>query len=76
MFEKNFLNFWVIKIFLLRRRFHNSLTKNEAWNRERSHEAYAKNYSMVFPNDEPLAARNMRKDPFHEVSLRGATCFF
>ena len=29
--------------------------------KERSHEAYAKNYSMVFPHDEPLAGRNMKK---------------
>ncbi|XP_057317314.1 sarcosine dehydrogenase, mitochondrial-like [Hydractinia symbiolongicarpus] len=65
------LDMWSFDI----RRFHNSLTKNETWNRERSHEAYAKNYSMVFPNDEPLAARNMRKDPFHEV-LAEAGCFF
>ena len=29
--------------------------------KERSHEAYAKNYSMVFPHDEPLAGRGMKK---------------
>uniref|UniRef100_A0A668VXG0 Sarcosine dehydrogenase, mitochondrial n=1 Tax=Oreochromis aureus TaxID=47969 RepID=A0A668VXG0_OREAU len=49
------------------RRFHNSLTDNKRWIRERSHESYAKNYSVVFPFDEPLASRNMRKDPFHQV---------
>uniref|UniRef100_A0AAX7U4R2 Sarcosine dehydrogenase, mitochondrial n=1 Tax=Astatotilapia calliptera TaxID=8154 RepID=A0AAX7U4R2_ASTCA len=49
------------------RRFHNSLTDNKRWIRERSHESYAKNYSLVFPFDEPLASRNMRKDPFHQV---------
>uniref|UniRef100_A0A673APW3 Sarcosine dehydrogenase n=1 Tax=Sphaeramia orbicularis TaxID=375764 RepID=A0A673APW3_9TELE len=49
------------------RRFHNSLTDNARWIRERSHESYAKNYSVVFPFDEPLASRNMRKDPFHQV---------
>ncbi|XP_028457562.1 sarcosine dehydrogenase, mitochondrial isoform X1 [Perca flavescens] len=49
------------------RRFHNSLTDNTRWIRERSHESYAKNYSVVFPFDEPLASRNMRKDPFHQV---------
>ncbi|KAK7896246.1 hypothetical protein WMY93_021571 [Mugilogobius chulae] len=32
-----------------------------------SHESYAKNYSVVFPFDEPLASRNMRRDPFHQV---------
>uniref|UniRef100_A0A3Q1B1X3 Sarcosine dehydrogenase, mitochondrial n=1 Tax=Amphiprion ocellaris TaxID=80972 RepID=A0A3Q1B1X3_AMPOC len=49
------------------RRFHNSLTGNNRWIRERSHESYAKNYSVVFPFDEPLASRNMRRDPFHQV---------
>lgn len=49
------------------RRFHHSLTDNNRWIRERSHESYAKNYSVVFPFDEPLASRNMRKDPFHQV---------
>lgn len=49
------------------RRFHSSITPNQKWLRERSHESYAKNYSMVFPHDEPLAGRNMRRDPFHKV---------
>lgn len=49
------------------RRFHHSLTNNNRWIRERSHESYAKNYSVVFPHDEPLAGRNVRKDPLHEV---------
>ncbi|XP_002158472.3 sarcosine dehydrogenase, mitochondrial [Hydra vulgaris] len=57
------------------RRFHHSLIVNEKWNREKSHEAYAKNYSMQFPNDEPLASRNMRLDPFHQV-LKEAGCFY
>ncbi|KAG7498175.1 sarcosine dehydrogenase, mitochondrial [Solea senegalensis] len=57
------------------RRFHNSLTDNDRWIRERSHESYAKNYSVVFPFDEPLASRNMRKDPFHQV-LTEQGCVF
>lgn len=57
------------------RRFHNSLTDNQRWIRERSHESYAKNYSVVFPFDEPLASRNMRKDPFHQV-LTEQGCVF
>ncbi|EMP34635.1 Guanine nucleotide exchange factor VAV2, partial [Chelonia mydas] len=48
-------------------RFHRSLTANNRWIRERSHESYAKNYSVVFPYDEPLAGRNMRRDPLHEI---------
>ncbi|XP_077354216.1 sarcosine dehydrogenase, mitochondrial [Festucalex cinctus] len=57
------------------RRFHNSLTDNRRWIRERSHESYAKNYSVVFPFDEPLASRNMRKDPFHQA-LTEQGCVF
>lgn len=49
------------------RRFHRFLTGNSRWIRERSHESYAKNYSIVFPYDEPLAGRNLRKDPLYEV---------
>lgn len=52
---------------IIYRRFHSSITANQKWLRERSHESYAKNYSMVFPHDEPLASRNMRCDPFHKV---------
>lgn len=52
------------------RRFHSSITSDQKWLRERSHESYAKNYSMVFPHDEPLAGRNMRCDPFHKVQYR------
>uniref|UniRef100_A0A8C8DZB8 Sarcosine dehydrogenase, mitochondrial n=1 Tax=Oryzias sinensis TaxID=183150 RepID=A0A8C8DZB8_9TELE len=57
------------------RRFHHSLTDNNRWIRERSHESYAKNYSVVFPFDEPLASRNMRKDPFHQI-LTEQGCVF
>ena len=52
---------------IIYRRFHSSITADQKWLRERSHESYAKNYSMVFPHDEPLASRNMRRDPFHKV---------
>ncbi|KAM4696751.1 sarcosine dehydrogenase, mitochondrial [Rhinophrynus dorsalis] len=57
------------------RRFHHSLTENNRWIRERSHESYAKNYSVVFPYDEPLAGRNMRKDPLHEELLSQGCVF-
>ncbi|XP_066294122.1 sarcosine dehydrogenase, mitochondrial-like [Branchiostoma lanceolatum] len=57
------------------RRFPTCQTSDNRWTRERSHEAYAKNYSIVFPHDEPLAARNSRTDPFHEVLLE-AGCVF
>ncbi|XP_060107035.1 sarcosine dehydrogenase, mitochondrial [Heteronotia binoei] len=57
------------------RRFHCSLTGNNRWLRERSHESYAKNYSVVFPHDEPLAGRNMRRDPLHEELLQQGCVF-
>ncbi|XP_029466895.1 sarcosine dehydrogenase, mitochondrial isoform X2 [Rhinatrema bivittatum] len=57
------------------RRFHHSLTNNNRWIRERSHESYAKNYSVVFSYDEPLAGRNMRKDPLYEVLLQQGCVF-
>jgi len=42
-------------------------TDNTQWIKSRSHEAYAKNYSIVFPKDEPLAGRTMsHRTPFHE----------
>uniref|UniRef100_A0A8C2IC03 Sarcosine dehydrogenase, mitochondrial n=1 Tax=Cyprinus carpio TaxID=7962 RepID=A0A8C2IC03_CYPCA len=67
--------FLISSIFYCLRRFHHSLTNNNRWIRERSHESYAKNYSVVFPFDEPLASRNMRKDPFHQV-LQEQGCVF
>jgi len=57
------------------RRFCPEVSKNKNWVDERSHEAYAKNYAMVFPHDEPLASRNMKKDPFHEI-LETAGCVY
>uniref|UniRef100_A0A8D1BPV3 Sarcosine dehydrogenase n=1 Tax=Sus scrofa TaxID=9823 RepID=A0A8D1BPV3_PIG len=56
-------------------RFHHSLTDHSRWIRERSHESYAKNYSIVFPHDEPLAGRNMRRDPLHEELLARGCVF-
>ncbi|XP_068105323.1 sarcosine dehydrogenase, mitochondrial [Hyperolius riggenbachi] len=57
------------------RRFHHLLTNHNRWMRERSHESYAKNYSVVFLYDEPLAGRNMRQDPLHE-ELQERGCVF
>lgn len=57
------------------RRFTARLTDNSRWIRQRSHESYAKNYSIVFPRDEPLASRNMRKDALHQV-LTDRGCIF
>ncbi|XP_013401693.1 sarcosine dehydrogenase, mitochondrial [Lingula anatina] len=57
------------------RRFTEKLTDNYKWIVERSHEAYAKNYSIVYPHDEPLACRNMRKDALTDT-LEEAGCVF
>ena len=46
---------------LNRFRFCPEVSKDEAWVTARSHESYAKNYSIIFPHDEPLAGRNMKK---------------
>jgi len=56
-------------------RFHPALSDHDRWIRERSHESYAKNYSIVFPMDEPLAARNMRCSPIHDELLRNGCVF-
>ncbi|KAG7197764.1 hypothetical protein KM043_001583 [Ampulex compressa] len=41
-----------------------------SWSNERSHEAYAKNYSIVFPYDEALSGRNFKTDPFHDLLVK------
>lgn len=51
------------------RRFTPKQRKAYDWAVERSHESYAKNYSIVFPNDQPLAGRNFIQDPFHAVNI-------
>ena len=56
-------------------RFNPTMTDNDKWINERSHESYAKNYSIVFPMDEPLASRNMRKSPIHEELLKHGCVF-
>ena len=52
------------------RRFSNQLTNDRKWIIERSHESYAKNYEILYPNDEPLASRNMFCDALHEELLK------
>ena len=42
-------------------RFCPEVSKDDAWVSARSHESYAKNYSIIFPHDEPLAGRNMKQ---------------
>jgi len=57
------------------RRFCPQVSQDREWVDQRSHEAYAKNYAMVFPHDEALAGRNMKKDPLHEI-LETAGCVY
>ncbi|KAG8194546.1 hypothetical protein JTE90_013293 [Oedothorax gibbosus] len=57
------------------RRFSEKLTDNKKWIKERSHESYVKNYSIVYPHDEPLASRNMRTDAFHEELLNSGCVY-
>lgn len=45
------------------------------WIKERAHEAYCKNYSIVFPHDEPLAGRNLIQNPFNEELLTAGAVF-
>ncbi|XP_014608110.1 PREDICTED: sarcosine dehydrogenase, mitochondrial isoform X1 [Polistes canadensis] len=55
------------------RRFIPEQMSNLVWATERSHEAYAKNYDVAFPHDEPLSVRNLKTDPFHDLLvMKGA----
>lgn len=55
------------------RRFRHDQLANRIWATERSHESYAKNYSMVFKNDQPLSGRNFIRDPlFDDMIQQGA----
>lgn len=46
-------------------RFTKEQKHNRKWAIERSHESYVRNYSLVFPHDQPLAGRNFKKSPLH-----------
>lgn len=48
------------------RRFTQKQISDKEYVKERSHEAYAENYAMVFAHAQPLAGRNLNKDPLHE----------
>ncbi|BFG04875.1 sarcosine dehydrogenase mitochondrial [Drosophila madeirensis] len=51
------------------RRFTPEQGRATQWIREKSHESYVKNYSMVFKYDQPLAGRDFQKDPLHEQMM-------
>ncbi|XP_013183458.2 sarcosine dehydrogenase, mitochondrial [Amyelois transitella] len=48
------------------RRFTPAQLSRGHWMRERSHEAYVKNYAIVFPHDEPQAGRDASHDALHQ----------
>lgn len=48
-------------------RFHSDTVRDARWVKDRTHESYAKTYSIVFPHDEPLAGRGARRSALHEV---------
>nr|CAG4641459.1 EOG090X014D [Eurycercus lamellatus] len=57
------------------RRFSPDVTRKPDWIRQRSHEAYAKNYSIVYPHDEPLASRKMKQSSIGHL-LEQSGCVF
>eukprot|EP00929_Paragymnodinium_shiwhaense_P018855 TRINITY_DN13044_c0_g1_i1.p1 TRINITY_DN13044_c0_g1~~TRINITY_DN13044_c0_g1_i1.p1 ORF type:complete len:971 (-),score=223.55 TRINITY_DN13044_c0_g1_i1:355-3267(-) len=50
-------------------RFHPEGNRDARWIEDRTHESYAKTYSIVFPHDEPLAGRGLRQSALHDVLL-------
>lgn len=48
------------------RRFTPGQMSRAHWMRESSHEAYVRNYNIVFPQDEPLAGRDASHDALHQ----------
>mmetsp|Transcript_78243 Transcript_78243/g.171538 ORF Transcript_78243/g.171538 Transcript_78243/m.171538 type:complete len:911 (-) Transcript_78243:312-3044(-) len=50
-------------------RFHPDTPRDNRWVEDRTHESYAKTYSIVFPHDEPLSGRGARKSSLHELLL-------
>jgi sarcosine dehydrogenase len=51
-------------------RYHPDSVNNSKWVFDRTHESYAKTYSIVFPHDEALAGRGLRKSALHDTLER------
>jgi len=51
-------------------RFHPDGIRDKKWIIDRTHESYAKTYSIVFPHDEPLAGRGIRKSALYDALLQ------
>lgn len=56
-------------------RYHPSCARNAQWVENRTHESYAKTYSIVFPHDEPLAGREARKSVLYDALLEGGCVY-
>lgn len=56
-------------------RFHPDTVRDAAWVLDRTHESYAKTYSIVFPQDESLAGRDARKSGLHPALLENGCVF-
>lgn len=50
-------------------RYHPDCVRRDRWIEDRTHESYAKTYAIVFPHDEPLAGREVRKSALYETLL-------
>lgn len=57
------------------RRFSSRVRRQPRWAWEKSHESYVKNYSIVFPRDQPLAGRRAITDPLFST-LTDSGCFW
>lgn len=57
------------------KRFANTLLENDKYIKETSHESYAKNYSIVFPNDQHVSGRNIIQDPLYNILMEKG-CFY
>ncbi|KAK4886912.1 hypothetical protein RN001_003183 [Aquatica leii] len=51
------------------RRFTPFMQTNRTYINEASHESYATNYGIVFPNTQPLAARNLKIEAIHQLLI-------
>ena len=52
------------------RRYTPSQLANARFVLERSHEAYARNYDLVFPADESLGGRGVQVAPLHQLLVK------
>ncbi|XP_065183668.1 sarcosine dehydrogenase, mitochondrial-like isoform X1 [Sycon ciliatum] len=56
-------------------RFNRLCVDNKTWLKERCHEQYCQKYTIKYPHHQPLAGRNIIKDPLHK-ELLAAGCVF